>query len=94
MRLVYWSSFYDDIYNHPERPDEDTIKNDKLLDAWVDRANKDAEADREEYLSNSKKDRGTSKKGKVGKEMKKQDFFHFRKPPHGTKLPKKRPRKR
>jgi len=35
LHLVYWSAFYDGVYEHPERPPQRIIENDELLDAWV-----------------------------------------------------------
>lgn len=34
--LVYWSQFYDYVFEHPERPNEMIINSDSALDAWVE----------------------------------------------------------
>jgi hypothetical protein len=36
VALAYWFSFYDNIYEHPERPPMKVINNDDLLDKWVE----------------------------------------------------------
>jgi len=36
VALVFWSNFYDNIYEHPERPEQKIIDNDDLLDKWVE----------------------------------------------------------
>jgi hypothetical protein len=41
--LVFWSTFYDNIFEHPERPDQRTIENDDLLDRWVEQKGKEIE---------------------------------------------------
>lgn len=43
VALVYWSSFYDNIYEHPERPEAKIINNDDLLDKWVESKSKEME---------------------------------------------------
>jgi hypothetical protein len=34
--LVYWSQYYDFVYESPERPNDMVIENDAALDAWVE----------------------------------------------------------
>lgn len=34
--LIYWSQIYDYVYEHPDKPDDEVIKNDKLLDEWFE----------------------------------------------------------
>lgn len=43
VALVFWSSFYDNIFEHPDRPDTKTIDNDDLLDRWVEQKGKEME---------------------------------------------------
>lgn len=43
LALAYWFSFYDSIYEHPERPPMKTINNDDLLDKWVEEKSKEVE---------------------------------------------------
>lgn len=43
VALVFWSNFYDNIFEHPERPDQKTIDNDDLLDKWVEDKSKEME---------------------------------------------------
>jgi len=33
--LVYWSQFYDFVFDSPDRPSDNIIENDNALDAWV-----------------------------------------------------------
>lgn len=35
VELSYWFSFYDSIYEHPDRPPIKVINDDDLLDKWV-----------------------------------------------------------
>jgi hypothetical protein len=35
LRLIYWSDFYDSVYQHPECPAEDVIANDEYLQEWL-----------------------------------------------------------
>jgi hypothetical protein len=43
VALAYWFSFYDNIYEHPERPPIKVINNDDLLDKWVEDKTKEME---------------------------------------------------
>jgi hypothetical protein len=43
VALSYWFSFYDSIYEHPERPPQKIINNDDLLDKWVEDKTKEME---------------------------------------------------
>ncbi|MDP5273660.1 hypothetical protein [Chengkuizengella axinellae] len=36
VALAFWSNFYDNIFDHPERPSKDVVDNDELLDQWVE----------------------------------------------------------
>lgn len=36
LQLTHWSSFYDSVFEHMERPDDYVINNDELLDKWVE----------------------------------------------------------
>jgi len=38
--LVYWSQYYDYIFESPDSPDDRIINNDKLCDGWVEEQNK------------------------------------------------------
>lgn len=33
--LIYWSNFYDNIFQHPECPDDETINDDESLQTWL-----------------------------------------------------------
>lgn len=35
VNLIYWSDFYDSIYEHPECPEEETVQNDEYLQRWL-----------------------------------------------------------
>ena len=35
VNLIYWSDFYDSVYQHPEHPADDVIANDELLQEWL-----------------------------------------------------------
>lgn len=41
--MVWWTAFYDSVYEHPERPEQRIIENDDLLDKWVEDKAKEAE---------------------------------------------------
>jgi hypothetical protein len=43
IALAYWFSFYDSVYEHPERPPMNIINNDDLLDKWVEEQSKEVE---------------------------------------------------
>lgn len=43
VALAYWFSFYDSVYEHPERPPMKIINNDDLLDQWVEKQSKEME---------------------------------------------------
>ena len=34
VRLCEWTMFYDMVYQHPDRPSQDVIEDDELLDRW------------------------------------------------------------
>jgi len=36
VRLVYWSSLYDSVYESPDRPPQYIIDDNKLLDEWFE----------------------------------------------------------
>lgn len=40
---MFWSNFYDNIFEHPERPEQRVINNDDLLDKWVEEKSKEME---------------------------------------------------
>lgn len=35
VALCFWSNFYDNVYEHPERPPQKVIENDDLIDKWA-----------------------------------------------------------
>lgn len=43
VALSFWFQFYDNVYEHPERPDLKIINNDDLLDKWAEKLNKERE---------------------------------------------------
>jgi hypothetical protein len=43
VALSYWTNFYDNVYEHPERPDQNIINSDDLLDKWVEDESKKME---------------------------------------------------
>lgn len=43
LQLVYWTSFYDSVYEHFERPPQRIIDNDALLDQWVEAQQREME---------------------------------------------------
>jgi len=45
--LISWSSFYDDISAHPEKPSKVVISDDDMLDGWVITQNKSQETNEE-----------------------------------------------
>jgi hypothetical protein len=54
VALVFWSNFYDNIFEHPERPEQRIIENDDLLDRWVEQKGKEME---ERAKKNARKDK-------------------------------------
>ncbi len=49
--LVYWSNIYDSVYESMDRPPQEIIDNDELLDKWFDQQNKKNELeDKKRYL--------------------------------------------
>lgn len=56
LRLVYWSNFYDSVYNSINRPPQWVIDDDELLDKWVEEQSKEMEERAEtEYNKSQKK---------------------------------------
>jgi hypothetical protein len=41
--IINWSRFYDNVYEHPEKPDKTVIDDDDLLDGWLIIENKKSE---------------------------------------------------
>jgi hypothetical protein len=35
LNIIYWSDFYDTVYQHPECPPEEVVANDDLLQQWL-----------------------------------------------------------
>jgi hypothetical protein len=52
--LVYWSQYYDSIYESLERPDDSVIEDDDACDAWVANQNKQRSAEAVNSKSNKK----------------------------------------
>jgi hypothetical protein len=46
--IVIYSRMYDSIYENPERPTEDVIEDDDMLDGWIIMQRKNAEKDRKQ----------------------------------------------
>lgn len=44
---MWWSDFYDRVYQHPDCPDESVIQDDEALDHWCKETNR-------EYQNNKK----------------------------------------
>jgi hypothetical protein len=59
VALVHWSSFYDSIFEHHERPEQRIIENDDLLDKWVDEKGKEMEDRAKANTVKSNYNRGT-----------------------------------
>lgn len=59
VALAYWFSFYDSIFEHPERPPMKVINNDDLLDKWV--IDKTKEMESRAKKENSRYGSGTSR---------------------------------
>jgi len=59
VRLVRWTSLYDSVYEHFERPPEYVIQDDIELDKWLDEIHEEREAEIEErWRERKKKPRG------------------------------------
>lgn len=57
--LCLWSTFYDNIYSHPERPGDNIIEDDDFLDGWLisqNKKNKAAETEKKSGVGNKKGD--------------------------------------
>lgn len=64
--LLAWSSTYDNIYQHPECPDEEVINNDLLLDQWmIDQQAKRKEGKASGNISNNERINNSSEIGIV-----------------------------
>lgn len=60
VNLCHWSDFYDNIYEHPECPDQYIVDSNKLLDEWVERQSKINEERRRKNKSESGGTKGKS----------------------------------
>jgi hypothetical protein len=49
VALCIWSSFYDNVYEHPERPPQHVIENDVALDVWVEEQQRKSQEERQTY---------------------------------------------
>lgn len=50
--LVYWSQYYDYIYENPDRPDDATIEDDDSIDRWMENESKKNKKSRVSKKSN------------------------------------------
>lgn len=55
LRLIYWSNFYDSVYNSINRPPQWVIDDDDLLDKWVEEQGKEMEERAEEEYNKFQK---------------------------------------
>lgn len=46
VSLCWWSKFYDSVFEHPERPPQHIIEDNKELDRWIEMQYKKNEAER------------------------------------------------
>lgn len=46
VSLTWWSRFYDNIFEHPERPPMEIIEDNKKLDKWIEEQTKKQEEER------------------------------------------------
>ena len=60
IALCYWSRFYDNIYEHPESPEDRIIENDDLLDKWVKDQAKKMDERKKENSKNSDRHKHSS----------------------------------
>tara|TARA_R110002020_G_scaffold201645_3_gene404390 strand:+ start:3051 stop:4106 length:1056 start_codon:yes stop_codon:yes gene_type:complete len=51
--LIIYSKMYDNVYEHPERPDSIVINDDDMLDGWFAKTRKDNESERKKQQANS-----------------------------------------
>jgi len=42
LDVVYWSSVYDNVFENPERPSDDVVNDDILLDSWLEAQSKNS----------------------------------------------------
>lgn len=57
--IIVWSSLYDNIYDHPNAPLEEVVKDDDMIDGWLiiqrrEREEKQGKVQVENYISNDK----------------------------------------
>ena len=55
--LLIYSKMYDNVYEHPERPDDIVIKDDDMLDGWFSQLRKQNEAHRKKEEANNMYDK-------------------------------------
>ena len=57
--IIIWSSLYDNIYDHPNCPPEEVVKDDDMIDGWLilqrrEREKKQGKVQVEDFISNDK----------------------------------------
>lgn len=67
--LILYSKMYDNVYEHPERPDQEVIDDDWMLDGWFALKKKEAEADRKKKQADDLLDKKAGGKGSNAGEL-------------------------
>ena len=56
--LLIYSKMYDNVYDHPEKPDDKVIEDDDMLDGWLAKIRKENQQERKQKEANKLYDRG------------------------------------
>jgi hypothetical protein len=64
--LILYSKMYDNVYEHPERPNQEVIDDDWMLDGWFAMKKREAEAERKKKEADEILDKKSGKGGDAG----------------------------
>lgn len=64
--LLMYSKMYDNVYEHPDRPNDDVIKDDDMLDGWFAKQRRQSEKDRSKKELEDILDKKGANKGQGG----------------------------
>jgi len=53
--MIFWLDFYDNVYSMPDKPSDDIIENDILLDDWWDKKIKEYQSKHDEVIKHISK---------------------------------------
>jgi len=66
LSLAYWSAVLDSVYEDPDCPDDSTIEDDELFDAWLDSRNRKREQEQKKAKFAGLRDRGSDSSNQPG----------------------------